>query len=84
MLFIQVVHKAGSSSQVPEEGEAELQEGDGGSTEEEEGNGDTPFEARGEIDEGEVNEEVLRQYEMEADEDERGLEEDSQMMRMTR
>jgi hypothetical protein len=33
--------------------------------------------ARGEIDEGEVNEEVLRRYEMEADEDECGLEEDS-------
>jgi hypothetical protein len=93
MLFIQVVHKAGSSSQVPEEGsdahqgEAELQagdgpatepqEGDGASTEEEEGDGDTPFEARGAIDEGEVNEEVLRRYEMEADEDECGLEEDS-------
>jgi hypothetical protein len=89
MLFIQVVHKAGSSSQVPEsdahQGEAELQvgdgpatepqEGDGGSTEEEEGDGDTPFE--GAIDEGGVNEEVLRRYEMEADEDERGLEEDS-------
>jgi hypothetical protein len=89
MLFIQVVHKAGSSSQVPEsdahQGQAELQagdgpttepqEGDGGSTEEEEGDGDTPFE--GAIDEGEVNEEVLRQYEMEVDEDERGLEEDS-------
>jgi hypothetical protein len=85
--FIQVVHKAESSSQVPEEGEAELQagggpatepqEGDGGSTEEEEGDGDTPFEARGEIDEGKVNEEVLKWYKMEADEDERGLEEDS-------
>jgi hypothetical protein len=55
----------------------EPQEGDGGSTEEEEGDGDTPFKARGAIDEGEVNEEVLRRYEMEADEDERGLEEDS-------
>jgi hypothetical protein len=89
MLFIQVVHKARSSSQVPEsdahQGEAELQagdgpatdpqQGDGGSTKEEEGDGDTPFE--GAIDEGEVNEEVLRWYEMEADEDERGLEEDS-------
>jgi hypothetical protein len=82
---------AGSSSQVHEEGsathqgEAELQardgpatepkEGDGASTEEEEVDGDTPFEARGEIDGGEVNEEVLRRYEMEADEDECGLEE---------
>jgi hypothetical protein len=89
MLFIQVVHKAGSSSQVPEsdarQGEEELQagdgpttepqEGDGGSSEEEEGDGDTPFE--GAIDEGEVNEEVLRRYEMEADGDERGLEEHS-------
>jgi hypothetical protein len=88
MLFIQVVHKAGSSSQVPEsdahQGEAKLQagdgpatepqEGDGGSTKEEEGDGDTPFE--GAIDEGEVNEEVLKRYEMEADGDERGLEED--------
>jgi hypothetical protein len=92
MLFIQVVDKAGSSSQVHEEGsdahqgEAELQvgdgpttdpqEGDGASTKEEEGDDDTPFEARGEIDEGGVNEEVLRKYEMEADEDGRGLEED--------
>jgi hypothetical protein len=42
---------------------------------EEEGDGDTPFE--GAIEEGEVNEEVLRRYEMEANEDERGLEEDS-------
>jgi hypothetical protein len=58
MLFIQVVHKTGSSSQVPEEGsdahqgEVELeagdgpttepQEGDGASTEEEKGDGDTP------------------------------------------
>jgi hypothetical protein len=89
MLFIQVVHKAGSSSQVTEsdahQGEVELQagdgpatepqEGDGGSSEEEEGDGDTPFE--GAIDEGEVNEEVLRRYEMEANGDERGLEEDS-------
>jgi hypothetical protein len=87
MLFIQVVHKAGSSSQVSEEGEAELQagdgpatgpqEGDGCSGEEKEGDGDTPFETRGEIGEGEVNEEVLRRYEMEAGEDECGLEEDS-------
>ena len=60
MLFIQVVHKAGSSSQVHEEGsaahqgEAELQAGDGPATEpqegdgastEEEGDGDTPFKA---------------------------------------
>jgi hypothetical protein len=89
MLFIQVVHKAESSSQVPEsdahQGEAELQagdgpatepqEGDGGSTEEEEGDGDTPFE--GAIDKGEFNEEILRRYEMEADGDEHGLEEDS-------
>ena len=92
MLFIQVVHKAGSSSQVHEEGsaahqgEAELQagdgpatepqeEGDGGSSEEEEGDGDTHFE--GAIDEGEVNEELLRRYKMEANGDERGLEEDS-------
>jgi hypothetical protein len=93
MLFIHVVHKVGSSSQVHEngsaahQGEAELQtgdgpatepqEGDGASTEAEEGDGDTPFEARGEIDEEKVNEEVLRQYEMKADEDEHGLEEDS-------
>jgi hypothetical protein len=92
MLFIQVVHKAGSSSQVHEEGsaahqgEAELQtgdgpttepqeEGDGGSSEEEEGDGDTHFE--GAIDEGEVNEEQLKRYGMEANGDERGLEEDS-------
>jgi hypothetical protein len=68
VLFVQVVHKVGSSSQVHEEGsaghqaEAELQvgdgpatepqEGDGASTEEEEGDGDTPFEACGEIDKG--------------------------------
>jgi hypothetical protein len=93
MLFIQVVHKAGSSSQVPEEGsgaahqgEAELQagdgpatepheEGDGGSSEEEKGDGHAHFE--GAIDEGEVNEELLRRYEREANGDERGLEEDS-------
>jgi hypothetical protein len=89
MLFIQIVHKAVSSSQVPEseahQGKAERQagdgpatepqEGDGGSSEEEEGDGDTPIE--GAIDEGEVNEEVLRRYEMEANGDERGLEEDS-------
>jgi hypothetical protein len=93
MLFIQVVHKTGSRSQVHEEGSAthqgdaelqavdglatEPQEGDGASTEAEEGDGDTPFEARGEIDKGEVNEEVLKQYGMEIDEDEHGLEEDS-------
>jgi hypothetical protein len=77
------VHEEGSAAH---QGEAELQAGDGPATEpqegdgastEEEGGGDTPFEARGEIDEGEVNEEVLRRYEMDADEDERGLEEDS-------
>jgi hypothetical protein len=64
MLFTQIVHKA--SYQV---GEVELEagddlatepQGDGDSTEAEEGDGDTPFEAHGEIDEGEVNEEVLR------------------------
>jgi hypothetical protein len=88
-LFIQVVHKAGSSSQVPvsdaHQSEAELQardgpatepqEGDGGSGEEEEGHGHTHFE--GAIDEGEVNEELLRRFEMEANVDERGLEKDS-------
>jgi hypothetical protein len=67
------------------QGEAELQAGDGpatepqeegyGYSEEEEGDGDTHFE--GAIEEGEVNEEVLRRYEMEANGDERGLEEDS-------
>jgi hypothetical protein len=90
MLFIQVVHKAGSSSQVPvsdaHQGEAEVQardgpaiepqeEGDGGAGEEEEGHGLTHLE--GAIDEGEVNEELLRRFKMEADGDERGLEEDS-------
>jgi hypothetical protein len=90
MLFIQIVHKAGSSSQVPvsdaHQGEAELQagdgpatgaqeEGDGGSGEEEEGHSHTHFE--GAIDEGEVNEELLRRFEMETNGDERGLEEDS-------
>jgi hypothetical protein len=89
MLFIQVVHKAGSSSQVPvsdaHQGEAEVQagygpatepqEGDGGSGEEEEGHGHTHFE--GAIDEGEVNEELLRRFEMEANGYERGLEDDS-------
>jgi hypothetical protein len=93
MLFIQVVHKAGSSSQVHEEGsgaahqgETELQagdgpatepqeEGDGGSSEEEEGDGHTHFE--GAIDEGEVNEELLRRYEREANGDEHGFEENS-------
>jgi hypothetical protein len=68
MLFIQVVHKAGSSSQVPvsdaHQGVAEVQAGDGpatepqeegggGSGEEEEGHDHTHFE--GAIDEGEVN-----------------------------
>jgi hypothetical protein len=68
------------------QGEAELQardgpatepqeEGDGGSSDEEEGDGDTHFE--GAIDKGEVNEEVLRRYETEANGNERGLEEDS-------
>jgi hypothetical protein len=38
---------------------------------------DTPFEARGEIDDSKVNDEVLKRHEMEADEDEHGLEEDS-------
>jgi hypothetical protein len=90
MLFIQVVHKDGSSSQVPvsdaHQGEVELQakddpatepqeEGDGGSGKEEEGHGHTHFE--GAIDEGEVHKELLRQFEMEANGDERGLEEDS-------
>jgi hypothetical protein len=101
MLFTQVVQKAGSSSQVHEEGsaahqgEVELQardgpatepqeeedggssekEEDGGSSEKEEGDGHTHFE--GAIDEGEVNEELLRRYEREANGDERGLEEDS-------
>jgi hypothetical protein len=82
MLFIQVVHKAGSSSQVHEEGsaahqgEAELQTGDGPATEpQEEGDGDTHFE--GAIDEGGVNEEQLKRYGMEANGDERGLEKDS-------
>jgi hypothetical protein len=88
MLFIQVVHKAGSSSQVPvsdaHQGEAEVQEGDGpatepqegdgGSGEEEEGHGHTHFE--GAIDEEEVNEELLGRFEMEANGDEHGLEED--------
>jgi hypothetical protein len=89
MLFVQVVHKARSSSQVPvsdaHQGEAEVQAGDGpvtepqeegeGHGEEEEGHGHTHFE--GAIDEGEVNEELLRRFEMEANGDERGLEEDS-------
>jgi hypothetical protein len=68
------------------QGEAEVQagdgpatepqeEGDGGSGEEEEGHGHTHFE--GAIDEGELNEELLRRFEMEANRDERGLEEDS-------
>jgi hypothetical protein len=53
----------------------EPQEGDGDAGEEEEGHGHTHFE--GAIDEGEVNEELLRRFEMEANGDERGLEEDS-------
>jgi hypothetical protein len=89
MLFIHVVHKAGSNSQAPvsdaHQGETELQAGDGPATEPqeegdggsngEEGDGDTHFE--GAIDEGEVNEEVLRRYEMEVNGDEHGLKEDS-------
>jgi hypothetical protein len=56
--------------------EAELQAGDGPATKpQEEGDGHTHF--KGAIDEGEVNEELLRRYEMEANGDERGLEEDS-------
>jgi hypothetical protein len=72
MLFIHVVHKAGSSSQVPvsdaHQGEAEVQagdgpatdpqEGDGGSGEEEEGHSRTHFE--GAIDEGKVNEKTTQ------------------------
>jgi hypothetical protein len=68
------------------QGEAEVQAGDGpanepqeerdgGSGEEEDGHGHTHFE--GAIDEGEVNEELLSRFEMEANGDERGLEEDS-------
>jgi hypothetical protein len=89
MLFVQVVHKAGSSNQVPlsdvHQGEAEVQAGDGlanepqkegeGHGEEEEAHGHTHFE--GAIDEGGVNEELLRRFEMEANGDERRLEEDS-------
>jgi hypothetical protein len=90
MLFIQVVHKAGSSSQVPvsdaHQGEAELLAGDGPATDpqgegdggsgEEKGHDHTHFE--GAIDGGgEDNEELLRRFEMEDNGDERGLEEDS-------
>jgi hypothetical protein len=88
MLFVQVVHKAGSRSQVPVSdahlGEAEVQAGDGPTTEpqegeghgeEEEGHGHRHFE--GAIDEGGVNEELLRRFEMEANGNELGLEEDS-------
>jgi hypothetical protein len=67
MLFVQVVHKAGSSSQVPvsdaHQGEAEVQagdglasepqeEGEGHGEEEEEGHGHTHFECA--IDEGKL------------------------------
>ena len=77
-LFLERLSHQGEAELQAGDGPAtETQEGDGAATEAEEGDGDTPFEARGEIDEGEVNEEVLRRYEMEADEDERGLEEDS-------
>jgi hypothetical protein len=77
ILFIQVVHKAGSSSQVLEEvsaahqGEAELQAGDGPATESQEegdvGSGeeeevDGHTHFKGAIDEREVNEELLRRY----------------------
>jgi hypothetical protein len=86
MLFVQVAHKAGSSSQVPisdaHQGEAEVQTGDGpanepreGHGEEEEGHDHTHFE--GAIDEGEVHEELLRRFDMKANGDECGLEEDS-------
>jgi hypothetical protein len=89
VLFVQVVHKSGSSSQVPvsdsHQGEAEVQAGDGpanepqeegkGRGEEETGHGHTHFE--GAIDEGGVNEELLRWFEMEANGDEHGLEKDS-------
>jgi hypothetical protein len=89
MLFVQVVHKSGSSSQVSvsdaHQVEAEVQAGDSPATEpqeegegygeEEEGHGHTHFE--GAIDEGEVNEELLRRFEIEANGDGHGLEEDS-------
>jgi hypothetical protein len=91
MLFIQVVRKVGSSGQVPvsdtHQGETEVQAGDGPATElqeegdggsgeeEEEGHGHTHFD--GAIDEGEVNEELLRRFKMVANGDERGLEEES-------
>jgi hypothetical protein len=98
---VQVVHKSGSSSHVPEEdygpnhygadhGEVEAAGGDGATYDAEGGDGattkgggdeeeydGTPFEEGGEIDEGEENKEVLRQYKMEAADDELGLEEDS-------
>jgi hypothetical protein len=73
-------------SQVPvsdaHQGEAEVQVGDGPATEpqEEEGHGEEEEDMvihtfEGAIDEGEVNEEPLRRFEMEANGDERGLEE---------
>jgi hypothetical protein len=87
VLLVQAVHKTGSSSQVHEEdygvdhGEADAKGGDGAAieTEGEDGEEDdvTPFEVGGEIDEGGENEEVLRQYEMEVEGDELGLEEDT-------
>jgi hypothetical protein len=67
------VHVPTAELQAGDDLATEPQEGDGASTEEEEGDDDTPFETCGEIDEGEVNEEVLRRYEMEANEDKCGL-----------
>jgi hypothetical protein len=72
VLLLQVVHKGGFSSQVHDEshgadnGEAEAEGGDGAATDakggdEEEDDG-TPIQAGGEIEEGEENTEVLRQY----------------------
>ena len=71
----------GEGAEEGEEGAEEGEEGEEGADEEEEAgvevDDELPFEGAGEIDEGEENPEVLRQYNREAEDDERALEEDS-------
>jgi hypothetical protein len=77
ILFVQTYQKGGSSSQVHEEAE-DVDEGEG--AEEGDAKGEQAsrgYIVTGVIDEGEVNPEVMRQYQRELEADERALEEDS-------
>jgi hypothetical protein len=91
ILFVQVYEKGGSSSQVHEEAK-DVNEGGGGEEgedveegqqqEEEEGDSEDEQTFRGYVvtsvnDEGEVNLEMMRQYQRELEADERALEENS-------